>query len=54
MEVGLTVVLLVGAGLLLKSYHRLRSADLGCIPQGVLTMSFDLPEGPLCVSGTDG
>ncbi len=44
MEVGLTVVLLVGAGLLLKSYDRLRSADLGCITQGVLTMSFDLPK----------
>ncbi|HTY84498.1 MAG TPA: ABC transporter permease [Silvibacterium sp.] len=44
MEVGLTVVLLVGAGLLLKSYDRLRSADLGCMTRGVLTMSFDLPK----------
>jgi predicted permease len=44
LEVGLTVVLLVGAGLLLKSYNRLRSADLGCITHGVLTMGFDLPK----------
>ena len=44
LEVGLTVVLLVGAGLLLKSYQRLRSADLGCITQNVLTMHFSLPE----------
>jgi predicted permease len=44
LEVGLTVVLLVGAGLLLKSYDRLRSSDLGCITRGVLTMGFDLPK----------
>lgn len=42
-EVGLTVILLVGAGLLLKSYLRLRTTDLG-IPSGnVLTMHFSLP-----------
>ncbi|MBV8632543.1 MAG: ABC transporter permease [Silvibacterium sp.] len=44
MEVGLTVVLLTGAGLLLKSYDRLRSANLGCITRNVLTMQFDLPK----------
>ena len=44
LEVGLTVVLLVGAGLLLKSYKRLRSSDLGCITRNVLTMRFDLPK----------
>jgi putative ABC transport system permease protein len=43
-EVGLTVVLLVGAGLLLKSYARLRFANLGCATEGVLTMRFNLPE----------
>jgi predicted permease len=42
-EVGLTVVLLVGAGLLLKSYQHLRSSDLGCATQNVLTMHFALP-----------
>jgi len=43
-EVGLTVVLLIGAGLLLKSYQRLRSADMGCITQNVLTMHLGLPD----------
>jgi predicted permease len=44
LEVGLTVVLLVGAGLMLKSYAHLRSSNLGCITHNVLTMRFDLPE----------
>jgi predicted permease len=44
LEVGLTVVLLTGAGLLLRSYARLRSVDLGCTTQNVLTMSVTLPE----------
>jgi len=44
MEVGLTVVLLVGAGLLLKSYQRLRSNDIGVPTDNVLTMSTGLPE----------
>jgi len=43
-EVGLTVVLLIGAGLLLKSYERLRSADLGCITDNVLTLGLSLPD----------
>jgi putative ABC transport system permease protein len=43
-EVGLTVVLLIGAGLMLKSYERLRSSDLGCVTKNVLTMHLDLPE----------
>ena len=41
-EVGLTVVLLICAGLLLKSYTRLRSSDIGCITKNVLTMRLDL------------
>jgi len=44
LEVGLTVVLLIGAGLLLKSYERLRSADMGCITQTVITMHLGLPD----------
>jgi putative ABC transport system permease protein len=43
LEVGLTVVLLVGAGLLLKSYQRLRTTDLGVPADNVLTMQFNLP-----------
>jgi len=43
-EVALTVVLLIGAGLLLKSYQRLRSSDLGCITQNVLKMNISLPD----------
>jgi putative ABC transport system permease protein len=43
-EVGLTVVLLIGAGLLLKSYERLRSNDMGCSTEGVLTMHLGLPD----------
>jgi predicted permease len=42
LEVGLTVMLLVGAGLLLKSYEQLRSSHLGCITDNVLTMRFNL------------
>jgi len=44
LEVGLTVILLVTAGLLLESYKRLRSSNLGCITNNVLTMGFALPE----------
>jgi predicted permease len=44
LEVGLTVVLLIGAGLLLKTYEHLRTTDLGCITKNVLTMGLNLPE----------
>lgn len=44
LEVGLTVVLLIGAGLMLKSYARLRTSDLGSITKNVLTMHLNLPE----------
>lgn len=43
-EVGLTVVLLIGSGLLLKSYKRLRATNMGCITDNVLTMGIGLPE----------
>ena len=41
-EIAATVVLLFGAGLLLKSFWRLRSTDLGCITDNVLTMNYSL------------
>ncbi len=42
-EIGVTVVLLIAAGLLLKSFVRLRTTDLGCATSNVLTMSYTLP-----------
>jgi putative ABC transport system permease protein len=42
-EIAVTVVLLIGAGLLLSSFVRLRSADLGCVTDNVLTLNYSLP-----------
>lgn len=42
-EIGVTVVLLIGAGLLLKSFVSLRTTELGCATDNVLTLSFSLP-----------
>ena len=42
-EVALAVVLVVGAGLLLKSFLRLRSVDPGFDPRGVATLDVSLP-----------
>jgi predicted permease len=44
-EVGLTVVLLIAAGLLLKSYSVMRASNLGCATHDVLTMSLTQPRG---------
>jgi putative ABC transport system permease protein len=43
-EIALTLVLLTGAGLMLKSFVRLRSGETGFRAEGVITMSVDLPE----------
>lgn len=43
-EIAMTAVLLVAAGLLLKSYLRLRTSDVGCVTDNVLTISYNLPE----------
>ncbi|MGH9587870.1 MAG: ABC transporter permease, partial [Acidobacteriaceae bacterium] len=43
-EVALTVVLLIGAGLLLRSYQHLRDVNIGVPTHNVLTMSISVPE----------
>ncbi|HLL75960.1 MAG TPA: ABC transporter permease [Pyrinomonadaceae bacterium] len=43
-EVALSLLLLVGAGLLVKSFLNLRQSDLGFDPQNVLTARIALPE----------
>jgi predicted permease len=42
-EIATTVVLLIAAGLLLKSFWRLRTTDVGCTTDNVLTMNYSLP-----------
>ena len=42
-EIATTVVLLIAAGLLLKSFWRLRTTDVGCVTDNVLTMGYSLP-----------
>ena len=41
-EVGLALMLLVGAGLLLRSFQKLQDVDSGMRPEGVLTMRMSL------------
>src|SRR5581483_10978263 len=43
-EIGITVVLLVAAGLLLKSFMKLHSADVGCVTENTLTLQYSLPQ----------
>ena len=42
-EIAITVVLLIAAGLLLKNFLRLRTVGLGCATDNMLTMSYSLP-----------
>ncbi len=44
LEIGLTVVLLIGAGLMVKSFSKLRATSLGCITRNVIKMDLDLPQ----------
>jgi predicted permease len=43
-EIAVSLALLVGAGLLLRTFAHLRSADIGVQPENVLTMRLNLPE----------
>jgi putative ABC transport system permease protein len=43
-EVALAIVLLVGAGLMMRSFNRLMSVDTGLISQNVLTVGITLPQ----------
>src|SRR5262249_59515828 len=43
-EIAATMVLLIGAGLLIKSFIRLYETDLGIKTENVLTMSLALPQ----------
>jgi putative ABC transport system permease protein len=42
-EIALALVLLTGAGLLVRSFERLRSVDVGFDPRNVLAVTVDLP-----------
>ena len=43
-EIALALILLTGAGLMLKSFLRLRAVNPGFSPSNVMTMTVDLPE----------
>lgn len=45
-EVALSLILLVGAGLMLKSFSKLRAVDPGFATERVLTIRFSLPPAP--------
>src|SRR3954454_1434352 len=49
-EIALALMLLIGAGLLLQSFLRLRAVDPGFHPRGVMTMTVDLPESTYATS----
>jgi putative ABC transport system permease protein len=44
MEIALSLVLVIGAGLLIRSFMRVRAVDPGFATENVLTMSFALPQ----------
>lgn len=43
-EITVTVVLLIAAGLLLKSFLHLRTTNVGCVTNNVLTLGYSLPD----------
>ena len=43
-ETALALILLIGAGLLTRSFERLRAVDLGFVPDNIVTVTLDFPE----------
>ncbi len=43
-EIAVTVILLIAAGLLLKTFVHLRATNLGCTTENVLTVGYSLPQ----------
>ena len=42
-QLAMAIVLTTGAGLLLKSFSRMRAVDLGFQPSGIVTFALSLP-----------
>jgi predicted permease len=42
-EIALALMLMIGAGLMLKSFRQMQTAQTGFAPDGLLTMRFDVP-----------
>jgi putative ABC transport system permease protein len=53
-EIALALILLAGAGLLLRSYARLLDADLGFRPGGLLTVNLNLPQARYSTPASQG
>ncbi len=51
-EIALSLALLVGAGLLLRTFANMQSADIGVRTEGLLTMGLSLPESRYATAAT--
>jgi putative ABC transport system permease protein len=52
LQIALALVLLVGAGLVMNSFIRVQTVDLGCDPKGVLTVTLRLPNNRVYTGAT--